>query len=580
VPRRGPFTAHPWRRRLAGAAIAGVTVALTALPATAQTLTGVLRGSRGDLVSGAYVVLLDRDSLEVTRALTNPLGEFVLHAPRPASYRLRTERIGFRSVVAGPYALGNGDSVAVELVVEPIVLTLSPLVVTGAARECRVIGEQAIEVLTIWEEARKVLSAVAWSELQEQFVHEMERFERFYDTKFVLRREQRSSVPTRHVLPFRSRSVQELETLGYVAIENDSVVYEAPDGEVFFSEPFLASHCFRLQPPGRGDSAMIGLRFEPVRGKSLPDVQGVFWVDPGTAALKRLELTYVNVGVWQRERGAAAELEFERLPDGRWFVSRWWIRMPVVRKVESLKGPVWDLQEAIVGFEEEGGEVRRVFALDGRTVYARGRAMVRGVVFDSTTGAGLAGAFVRLTGTDWVTITQIDGSYWLPDLPEGRYAVSFSHPRAALYGVTDEQPVALTLGREAVVNLALPSPGTIVQRRCAPRLVEEQGLLVGRVRRVGTDSALAGARVLVAWLDGDRLRTLEMRTDSLGVYRACVPRRAPLSVEVAAEGAAEISVPAVFGDLPVHVLDVEVRPPPTEPAGRRVGPTRGSRATP
>ena len=83
--------------------------------------------------------------------------------------------------------------------------------------------------------------------------------------------------------------------------------------------------------------------------------------------------------MWQRERLAAGELEFEQLPDGQWFVSRWWIRMPLVRRREGMLGPVWQFQEAVVGFEQEGGEVARVFATDGRTVYARGRATVTGV---------------------------------------------------------------------------------------------------------------------------------------------------------------------------------------------------------
>jgi hypothetical protein len=317
---------------------------------------------------------------------------------------------------------------------------------------------------------------------------------------------------------------------------------------------------------------MWGLRFEPVPGRTLPDVKGVFWLDAVSAALERLEIEYVNVGVWQRERGAAGELQFERLPDGRWFVSRWWVRMPLVRRVESMKGPVWHFPEAVVGFEQEGGEVLRVYATDGRTVYARGRATVSGVVFDSTTGRGLEGAYVRLAGTERVTVSEADGSYWLTDLPEGRYTVTFAHPRATLFGVgdpPDEENVRLRSERVARADLALPSAGALVDRLCPETAGIDTGLLVGRVREATHDSLVTEAGVRIVWLaedtGGATPRWLEVTTDSLGTYRACVPRNAPLSVEVTADSRPMTAVPAMFGETAVLVLDVQLRAPEPPP---------------
>ncbi len=537
-------------------------LALAVSPLAAQSVSGLLRSqATGEPVGGAYVVLLDPDSLEVTRALSNALGRFTLFAPRAGTYRLRTEVVGFRSSVSTDFELEPAGAANIVLEIEPLTLRLSALRVEGRARECRVIGEQALEVLTVWEEARKVLTAVAWTDLQEHFLLELERFERTYNTSYVLRLEERTPYRTRHAMPFRSRSVEELQGLGYVVLEGDSALYEAPDAEVFFSTPFLQNHCFSLVERSSRSERLIGLRFEPVGGHSLPDVRGTFWIDAESAALRRLELSYVNVGVWQLERGAAAELEFERMPDGRWIVSRWWIRMPVVRKVESLKGPIWDFKEAVVGFREQGGEVRRVFAPDGRTTYARNRATVRGTVVDSTTGNLLAGAYVRLAGTDFVTVSDVDGSYWLTDLPEGQYAVTFSHPRASLLGVTDRKDVTLRLGTELRMNLALPPSVGVVERRCSTG--DGQGLLVGRVRRAVSDSLVTGAAVTVTWLPSAEgpMRSLETRTDSLGVYRACVPTGAPLSVEVYLRGELVTAVPAVFGESPLHHMDIELRRP-------------------
>ena len=182
---------------------------------------------------------------------------------------------------------------------EPVLVRLDPYTIEGN-RECRVIGDQALEVLTVWEEARKALSAVAWLDPREQLIHEMDHFERWFTPSFRMVHEVRSTEPTHNVMPFRSRSVEELEESGYVVVAKDSVVYEAPDAEVFFSTPFLQHHCFMLDQERRGGRQKLGLRFEPVLGRDNADVQGVFWLDAETGALENLELYYVNVGVWQR----------------------------------------------------------------------------------------------------------------------------------------------------------------------------------------------------------------------------------------------------------------------------------------
>ncbi len=136
--------------------------ALVTNGAEAQSLRGtLLHEITGAPVSGAYIVLLSSDSTEVTRALTNPLGQFRIDAPRAGTYRVRTERIGYRSVVSSLFELTESEVGRVELTVEPVVLRLDMLTIEGAD-ECRVIGDQAIQVLAVWEEARKALTAVAW----------------------------------------------------------------------------------------------------------------------------------------------------------------------------------------------------------------------------------------------------------------------------------------------------------------------------------------------------------------------------------------------------------------------------------
>jgi hypothetical protein len=524
----------------------------------------LLDDETGAPVGRAYVVLLDSDSIEVTRGFADGLGRFRISAPRPGIYRVRTERIGFRSVVSQSFELAEGQDLELEVPVERVLVRLDPLTVEGG-RECRVIGDQALEVLTVWEETRKALSAVAWLDPYDQLIHEMDHFERWYGRTFRLVHEARSTEPTHNVMPFRSRSVAELEETGYVIIEEDSILYEAPDAQVFFSSPFLQNHCFHLDQRRASGRRKLGLRFEPVEGREIADVNGVFWLDAESGALENLQIEYVNVGVWQREQGASGELEFDQLPDGRWFVSRWWIRMPVVRRVESMTGAIWHFPEAIVGFYEEGGEVLRVFSVDGRTLFARGRASLTGVVFDSTTGAGLEGAYVYLAGTQQATYSDATGNYWLTDLPQGRYNVAFSHELTALYGYLDpphEEEVRLRDGEVATATLALPSQETIVANMCGDDEGLDLGLLVGRVRDVARDTVVADAEVRIVWLDSGGGRTtpnvLNAESDSLGIYRACVPRSASLSVEVSGDSLPMRAVSTTFGEDTIHVVDVEL----------------------
>ena len=538
---------------------------ICACAAAAQTVTGVLvNDDTGAPVGRAYVVLLDSDSVEVTRGFADGLGNFRINAPRQGTYRLRTERIGYRSTVSDPFVLTEGQDLELEVPVERVLVRLDPLTIEGA-RDCRVIGDQALEVLTVWEETRKALSAVAWLDPQDQLIHEMDHFERWNGRSFKMLHEARSTEPTHNVMPFRSRSVEELEETGYVVIEEDSILYEAPDAQVFFSAPFLQHHCFHLDQRRDDGRRKLGLRFEPVEGREIADVKGVFWVDAGTGALENLQIEYVNVGVWQREQGAAGELEFGQLPDGRWFVSRWWIRMPIVRRLESTTGAIWHFPEAVVGYFEEGGEVLRVFSVDGRTLFARGRASLTGMVFDSTTGTGLAGAFVYLAGTQQTTYTDATGTYWLTDLPQGRYDATFSHPLTTLIGLQGQFPeeeVRLRDGEVTSANLAVPSPETIVGRLCGDVQAGELGLLAGRVYDVARDTTVAGAQVRIVWLSTEgglaAPRFLEAETDSLGIYRACVPRDAPLSIEATADSLPMRAVSTTFGESVFHVIDVEL----------------------
>lgn len=59
-------------------------------------------------------------------------------------------------------------------------------------------------------------------------------------------------------------------------------MFYAPDAEVLLSDAFLDSHCFSLREATVQGEARLGLTFEPVPGRTIPEVRGVLWWTPKT----------------------------------------------------------------------------------------------------------------------------------------------------------------------------------------------------------------------------------------------------------------------------------------------------------
>ncbi len=93
------------------------------------------------------------------------------------------------------------------------------------------------------------------------------------------------------------------------------------------------------------------------------------------------------------------------------------------------------------------------------------------------------------------------------------------------------------------------------------------------MRHAAPDTTVVpNAAVRIVWIpEGARSttpRSHEIVTDSVGVYRACVPRTAALSIEVAVDSLQFTAVSTMFGDAVLHVVDVELERPEPEPVGR------------
>ena len=329
----------------------------------AQTVSGrLIDGLARVPVDKAFIVLLDDAGSELDRVLTNPLGQFSVTAPGAGTFQLRSERIGFRAGLSDPFEVvadGNHD---IEMLVNPVVIRLDTLTVSGDSKRCRLVGEQGMETATVWEEARKALTGIAWGESGQVFTYEIRYFNRYFEENGRLNHERSANIRRARVMPFTNPDASELQEGGY-AIERgereDSSEYYAPDAAVFFSEVFLQHHCFKLT---RDDDfeGLVGLQFEPTRGRDVPDVEGTLWIDEETAELRRMELNYTDLRSHIRRRHARAEVDFARLENGTWFVQRWLIHMPIVRIDRPRIGGATRRQEQLFGFKEEGSEVLRV----------------------------------------------------------------------------------------------------------------------------------------------------------------------------------------------------------------------------
>jgi len=123
--------------------------------------------------------------------------------------------------------------------------------------------------------------------------------------------------------------------------------YYSPDAAVFFSDAFLDTHCFSVEGH-RSDSTLVGLRFEPVRKRKLPDINGVLWLDRASSELRRLEYAYTGLEGWVPVQLIGGWIDFRRLPNGAPLIVAWQIRAPIPLQAGQRR--------KLYGFKErEGG---------------------------------------------------------------------------------------------------------------------------------------------------------------------------------------------------------------------------------
>lgn len=496
-----------------------------AAPVAAQTISGTVRETDGGpLISGGFVSLLDASDEAVQADFTAADGVFSLRAPGPGPYRIRVERIGYADWITESYELSQGQRLTVTVEIPPRPVRLGDLRV-AVTSSCLDDPSQGAELATVWEEARKALETAVWAEDRGEVTFTLTEYERTLEPGSLATLES-STRTRRHVRlpPFRSLPASRLEDSGYAILTRDSSTFYAPDAAVLLSEQFRDTHCFGLRRDLVGDERMLGITFRPQSGRDVVDIEGTLWLAEESAALRRVQVRYRNVPLPRGARRSlvAADLTFDRLPDGPFYVRDWWIRFPVGGRSRLLgrTGLSEPRQAVLVAYRQVGGTVSDAFV--GGVSFEVGEGVVAGVVRDSASGEPLSGAEVAFRDWDdaaaflprpaaenapFSAITDEHGAFQVGGLPDGTWAVGVDHPKLRAAGVQlNESRVVVDDRTSDPLELWTPSNDVLFARVC-PRSSPygSTGAVAGFARDVDTGMPVPDIEVEVVW----RVRRLQ-----------------------------------------------------------------------
>jgi hypothetical protein len=501
------------------------------------------RGS-GAAIPGVLVSLVDDGGRVVSTVFTDERGDYDISAPSAGRYAVEAKRIGVRQKRGAMFALAAGETHREDVVLDPVVSLLSGMKVQGRSKCVARPGDDT-RTATLWENARAALTATVLTS-RKPISGMITRFTRERDPGDgrVLNSDHQNAHGNIS-RPFVSIPVDRLSHEGYVVPRDDgSTDYYAPDADALLSDEFLHDHCFRVVPGGSERVRMVGLGFEPVKGRKVADIEGVLWMDAATAELESIEFTYRSIPKMRVDRRFGGLVRFSRLPTGRWIVSAWVIRMPVLAEDRRSRGT---LPGGIVVDASSQVVVKAVREEGGTVLIDRGapplRRTITGVVIGGT-GVPVAGARVSVAGTSISAKTGGDGHFEISGIPEGLYSVVVTTAELDSLGVTGPaDTVRLTARGGPDVTLTVPSRVSLASAMC-PDSPTDSRLAALRVLVVDSASGapLSGAGARVWWRSysgsladrtlAERADGMEARLDSLGSFTICgLPAETDIFVE-------------------------------------------------
>ena len=554
-------------------ALVALFLLVGARPLVAQSIAGiVVQPDAVTPVAGVIIVASEERGAEIARTLSNARGEYLLRFARPARVTIKALRIGFRPTIGPTVDVGEGRTEAPKIVLAAEAISLAAVNVRDR-ETCRVNADTGLMVARVWEEARKAMLSTQLENGAAPLTAEWIEYDQRLDSSARLVRAQRvrtSRNPTTHA--FRSRPAIFLDTAGYVVAENGEINYFAPDADVLLSDVFAAHHCFRVVEAPRGSANLVGVAFQPTRDRSeARDINGTLWVDRTTNELKTLEFKYTNLNDIALAAGAGGRVEFLRLQEGHWLVSKWNLRMPELearRTGVSVRSGLPTTRAVLRAIQVTGGEVTRVHRGDSLVYRAIGpRVAVQVLGTDSLVPAG--GATLTLEGTDYRGVADAAGRIDITPVLAGRYRARIQTTLMDSLGmppVSGEVEARVDGARD---SLRLPSPREVLGRSC-PRdsIAKGEGMLYGRVVDE-RDQPVSQASVVVKWLSDvnvigtantDYLRSTEVSLSSTttvdGAWHICgVPRDKHMTVIVVSDVGRDLRPVRLLSDfIPVRLV--------------------------
>ena len=402
------------RRTRGTLAVALLVTGLTgARVARQDTVRGVVvRAGTDAPIAGALVTVLGPDGQALGHVVTGRDGRFRLEADtRGVPFSLRIDAIGLRSIESGPWSAEPDDG---RFEVPDAPVRLATLPDAADAGQCRLQPGDGSAAGQALGEVRKALRIEAWARSVNHFKYDIFQYERRLGPGDRIVSERSRRVTDVVGSPSRSRPPDELAERGYARHSGRGDLLFAPDVDVLLSPEFAASHCYRVIREGEGTAALVGLAFAPAARGETVDVEGVYWLNARTAELRSVEFRYTGLEEPGAKRRASGGLDFVHLPGGLWSVARSWVRTPAPGEGDQ--------------YREEGVEVTRVTAADGDPYPVIARAGLVGTVRDHAGGDPYEGATVELVGTPYNAVTNADGRFFIPELPPGRYRLTFTVP--------------------------------------------------------------------------------------------------------------------------------------------------------
>jgi hypothetical protein len=305
----------------------------------------------GSPVTGALVALLNARDSVVAEGLASESGTRVLIAPRGV-YRVRVRRIGYLPFVSSELTLPRANELVLE-VESPRVILES--IVVNSKSQCSRNDPNAGQLAAVWDEIDKALRSSQLTLQDLAGIGRARKYRRDLDAYGNLISGDSTEFFITNRRPFGVEDPAKLASEGYVIGDMDKgwTIF-GPDETVLESDAFATTHCFRLVRE-RERPGMIGVAFEPVPRRDVPDIRGVIWVDQQTAELREIEFHFVNAGEMSRF-DAGGFTRFRRVPSGAWIVDEWQLTAPAL---EMRSGAYQTTHIVVVGRRDTGGGVLR-----------------------------------------------------------------------------------------------------------------------------------------------------------------------------------------------------------------------------